>query len=166
MNKKVLFLIPGLLISASVLIAITPHTVKNTVQPAVTQEVTPVAPTEPVTPTVTPVDATITPAPVDTTPVPSAPVVAPAPAPAPITYKFAADMASVGIAESDYSYVTDTVLDDNGWRVTGDKVWRKAVDGSSYTNLHDKLLFANNYVVANYGTWKAAYDSYVNRGNF
>ena len=165
MNKKVLFLVSGLLVSATILIGIKVNTPKNNVQPIVSQEAAPTAPTEPTAVAIEPVAPTSQPIPVDVAPAP-APAPTPAPTASPIVYKWADDMASVGIAQSDYAFVTDTVLDDNGWRLAGDKIWHEAVNGSFYTNLHDKILFANNYVVTYYGTWQAAYDSYVNRGNF
>lgn len=106
--------------------------------------------------------------PVDVSPTPSVvPTDSPAPAPAPVTYKWSADMAKAGIASSDYDYVTQMVLDDNGWRTSGPKLWQKynapfGGDGS----LSAHIAFANRWVLQYHGSWSAAYNLWVNAGNF
>jgi hypothetical protein len=73
-------------------------------------------------------------------------------------------MTGVGIAESDQGYVTEMLLDDNGWRTSGDNLWRgfNDIDGS----LKDRLNYASTWVRTNYGSWAAAYQQYKNTGNF
>ncbi len=89
---------------------------------------------------------------------------APAAQPQPASYTYAADMTGVGIAESDQGYVTEMLLDDNGWRTSGDNLWRgfNDIDGS----LKDRLNYASTWVRTNYGSWAAAYQQYKNTGNF
>ncbi|MET4003875.1 hypothetical protein ABIB48_002613 [Arthrobacter sp. UYCu511] len=87
----------------------------------------------------------------------------------PQAHKFAAEMAAAGISESDFGIVEQLVLDNNGWRVYSanpdQPIWRLArqTKGELTSQLKDVVL----YVQVTYdGSWSAAQDSYVNRGNF
>ena len=120
------------------------------------------------------VEAPVAAEPVQTVTNPSpAPEAATAPVEQPRTYKYAADMAAAGIAESDYGYVTDMLLEeeaasDHGWRVVpqgGRAVWYRAMRAPEGT-LSNKLDWANRYVFATYGTWEVAHRQYVRAGNF
>ncbi|MFJ6416497.1 hypothetical protein [Paeniglutamicibacter sp. NPDC091659] len=93
----------------------------------------------------------------------------PAPAEQSQTYAFAAEMAAAGISEADFGTVTTMTLDQSGWRLmqrSGDKpVWRLAQQTRG--TLTEQLQQVNHYVQVTYGgSWSAAHDSYVNRGNF
>jgi len=94
---------------------------------------------------------------------PSEPSV-PDPRPQPASFNYVAEMDAVGIAQSDYGYVTEMLLDENGWRTSGDNLWRgfNDIDGS----LKDRLNYASTWVRTNYGSWAAAYQQYKNTGNF
>lgn len=95
------------------------------------------------------------------------PVSTTAPAPTPVTYQWADDMAKAGIAPADYGFVTDMVLDSNGWRTSGPKLWQKynapfGGDGS----LAAHIAYANRWVLQYHGSWTAAHNLWVNAGNF
>ncbi|MDQ0869011.1 hypothetical protein QFZ70_001484 [Arthrobacter sp. V1I9] len=116
------------------------------------------------------------PQPQDTPPVvvEPAPIVtepAPTPPPAPVQqlepYTFAAEMAAAGIAEADYGYVTDMVLDAQGWRTfQRDKpVWHLA--RRTQGTLTEQLSQVKLYVEVNFGgDWAAAHAKYVTVGQF
>jgi len=88
----------------------------------------------------------------------------PDPQPQPASFKYVAEMDAVGISQNDYGYVTEMLLDENGWRTSGDNLWRgfNDIDGS----LKDRLNYASTWVRTNYGSWAAAYQQYKNTGNF
>lgn len=85
------------------------------------------------------------------------------------TYKFADEMAANGIAESDYGYVTDMVLDTYGWRMAQrypDKpLWHLA--RQTRGDLTEQLRQVNFYVSKFYeGSWSRAHETYVQTRNF
>lgn len=103
-----------------------------------------------------------------------APIVAepaPTPPPAPVQqtepYAFAAEMAAAGIAEADYGYVTDMVLDAQGWRTfQRDKpVWHLA--RRTQGTLTEQLSQVKLYIEVTYGgDWAAANSKYMTVGYF
>lgn len=138
-------------VNATVQTATTPDT---TVQPTTTDT------TDTTAPMTQPVAAPAT----DTT------TTSPAPAPAPVapTYQFAVAMANAGIAQSDFGYVTDMVLDSNGWRLTGPNLWQHAnANNDGYNeSITWNLGRVNYYVTATYGSWSAADAQWVSTGDF
>ena len=84
-----------------------------------------------------------------------------------VIYKWAAEMREAGIAESDYSFVTEMLLDDNGWRTTGEHVWYKSKRTIGAGTLVGNLKFANDWVLKGYnGSWSQANQRFINSGNF
>ena len=129
--------------------------------------------------TVTHVSTSENPKPEDTPPVvvepaPIVPEPAPTPAPEASTpvqqtepYVFGAEMAAAGIAEADYGYVTDMVLDAQGWRTfQRDKpAWHLA--RRTQGTLTEQLSQVKLYVEVNFGgDWAAAHAKYVAVGQF
>jgi hypothetical protein len=84
-----------------------------------------------------------------------------------VTYKWAKEMSEAGISESDYALVTEMLLDDNGWRTTGERVWYKSTRTIGAGTLVGNLKFANDWVIAGYnGSWSQANQRFINSGNF
>ena len=99
----------------------------------------------------------------------AAPVQATAPsAPEQPVYKWADQMAAAGIAESDYGYVTEMVLNDAGWRLSGPGLWQRAQTTwqSCGGDLVQCLQRADVWVKQYHGTWAQAHELYVRAGNF
>lgn len=127
-------------------------------EPVVTPSVDDVEPSEPVSEPV--VNETTT------NPTPPAPTQPSAPE-QPQTYLFADEMEAAGIEEADFNYVTEMVLDTNGWRLAhrGKPVWHKAHQTPG--TLTERLAQVNKYVTVMYeASWTKAHEAYVSTGNF
>lgn len=106
-----------------------------------------------------PVDQQPTPQPVQTVEEPVAP--------APIAYKWSNEMAAAGIAESDYGYITDMLLNDEGWKLIGDKVWQNAAKcWIANKDIVLCLKSAQSWVKEYHGTWAQANAIWNRAGNF
>lgn len=77
--------------------------------------------------------------------------------PAPVTYKWAAEMEAAGISESDYGIVSQLVLDDNGWVRAGRNAWYKGGEcWMLYHNMVSCLKYADAEIKNTAGTWQNA----------
>jgi len=104
---------------------------------------------------------------VESAPIVAEPVPTPAPAQQSEPYTFATEMAAAVLAEADYKYVNEMVLDAQGWRTyPRDKpVWHLArrITGT----LTEQLSQVKLSVEVTYGDdWFTAHAKYVTVGNF
>lgn len=103
-------------------------------------------------------------------PQPTSPVSQPASqptAPEPVVYKWTQEMSAAGITETDYGYVTDMVLDENGWRIDySKKLWQHAYIASKKSSLVESIQYADRWVKLHHGTWQQANEIWNRAGNF
>lgn len=80
-------------------------------------------------------------------------------------YKYGLVMSAAGIDSTDFSYVTDMVLNDNGWRMNGPNLWAHAVQGGTEPLVWN-LQRVDHYVLQTYGSWSAAHSQWIGTGDF
>lgn len=89
----------------------------------------------------------------------------------PVVYKWAAEMAEAGVAESEYGYITDMVLNEHGWREyrhdPSAKLWqRSGMCNPREYGLAQCIKSAVHWSVTHYGSIKNAHDAWVRNSDF